>query len=73
MTDKIETFTVQNQEGKRIKVEKWVQSFAPLAGATHQVYTYNLEETGEILRRHPASPSGFENIVTGELYVRVDR
>ena len=72
MANKIEIFTLQNKEGNRFKAEKWGQQFSPLAGGTEQVYTYNLVETGEILRRHPTSLLGYENTATGELYIRID-
>ena len=72
MANKIEIFTVQNKEGNRFMAEKWGQPFSPLAGGTEQVCTYNLVETGEILRRHPTSLLGYENTATGELYIRIE-
>lgn len=71
MSVKAETFTVQTQQGDRFTVEKWVQQFKALSG-TSEVATYSMAETGEVLRPHPAHSLGYENVSTGELYVRID-
>lgn len=71
MTVNLGTFILYDEDANPVRVVRWGTEHTNIMG-TKTVYTYSIEETGEVLRQHTENPQVYESVQDGKLYAKVE-